>query len=98
MFLVTRKTDGGGGGGCKGGAWCRKCRTNEEQVRVQVPEKTDQAAKTRFRLKRPVWSGEGENLCVLGCAHGVRVRGDEADHRLPDTGDISPGRSSSILW
>lgn len=63
MFLVTRKTDGGGGG-CKGGAWCRKCQTNEEQVRVQVPEKTDQAAKTRFRLKRPVWL---EKVRICAC-------------------------------
>lgn len=54
-----RKIDGG-----EGGTWYRKCRTNEEQqVRVQVFEKTDQATETeRLRLKRLVIGG-GENLC-----------------------------------
>lgn len=76
MFSTIRKTNGG----VEGGTWYRKCRTNEEQqVRVQVFKKTDQAAETCLRPDRLVIGG-GENLCW--CAHMVSRKTTRGNHRL----------------
>lgn len=86
-LLTIRKT----GDSCgEGAVWCRKYQTNEEQVRVQVLEKTDQAEETRFLRLETGLVGDGANLCVW-CA---RVVTREADH--VDRSDDSPRRCGRI--
>lgn len=91
VFPTIRKTNGDG----EGGTWYRNCRTNEEQqVRVQVLEKTDQAAETRLRLKRLVIEGS-ENLCW--CTRMVsRKTATKGNHR-PSIPVITAARGCDIV-